>query len=87
MEYVIAAAASAWFVAFLLVEDRVGGKAGYLWRLLGTAPLVVMVVIAWTGRFSYDALMIVVVTVVVSTTVDSVGRWSTRRAEAKRQAG
>jgi hypothetical protein len=87
MEYVIAVTASAWLVAFMLIEHRVGGRRGYLWRLVGSTPLVVMVALAWIGRFSYDAVMIVVVTVLVSTTVESALRWFARRAAAKRQAG
>lgn len=86
MEYVIAAGASVWLVAFMLVEHRVGGRTGYLWRLVGAAPLLVMVVLAWIGRFSYDALMIVIVTVLVSTTIESAVRWFARRSGAKQQA-
>lgn len=87
MEFLIAAGASVWLVAFMFVEHRVGGRAGYLWRLVGSVPLVVLVVLAWVGRFSYDAVTIVVVTVLVSTTVESALRWFARRSAAKRQSG
>lgn len=85
MDYLIAIAASAWLAAFMLVDHRVDGGKGYLWRLVGSLPLLVVVVLAWAGRFDYDALMIVIVTVLVSTTVESVVRWSGRRADATRR--
>jgi hypothetical protein len=87
MEYLIAAAASVWLVAFMLAEHRAGGRTGHLRRLVGAAPLVVLVVLAWIRLFSYDALMIVIATVVVSTTVESIVRWYQRRSQTKGNAG
>lgn len=78
MEYLISAGASVWLMAFIFVERRVGGRTGYLWRLVGTAPLLVVAVLAWRGRFSYDALMIgvvfVVVVSIVGLAVDELGK-------------
>jgi hypothetical protein len=86
MEYLIAGACSVWFLAFVLLEDRVGGAVGVALRLLGAVPFLVLLV-AWTDRFRSDALLIVLVAILLSTTVESVVRWRRRRAHGQRPPG
>lgn len=87
MEYLIAGACSVWFLAFVLLEERVGGAVGVALRLLGAAPFLVLLVLAWTDRFRSDALLVILVAILVSTTVESVVRWRRRRAHGQRQPG
>jgi hypothetical protein len=47
----------------------------------------VLIVLAWIGEFSYDALMIVVGTILVITTAESVLQWRQRRVQATKQLG
>jgi hypothetical protein len=65
MEYVIAIAAGLWMVPAFVLERRAGGGARLLVRILGNVPFLVLVVLAWLDRFSYQALMIDLYVVVV----------------------
>lgn len=65
MDYVIAIAATLWMLPFLWLERRRGGPSGYLWRLVGVAPFVVLAALAWKGQFKQSAFAIPCVVVVV----------------------
>jgi hypothetical protein len=69
VDYVIAAAACVWMVPFLVLERRHTGRTGYLWRLVGSAPFVILAILALTDRFDSGALAIAVLFVVAVSVV------------------
>ncbi|HET8615324.1 MAG TPA: hypothetical protein VFL94_07350 [Actinomycetales bacterium] len=69
MDYLIAVVAGVWMMPFFGLERRAGGRTAYLLRILGNLPFLALVILAWVGRFSYEALMIDVVFVVVVSVV------------------
>lgn len=82
MEYVIAAAAGVWMVPFLVAEHRVGGRSGYLLRVVGNLPFLALVVLTWVGRFRFQALAIdlylVIIVNLVSLVLDEHRKWRAR---------
>ena len=80
MENVIAVAACVWMVPFLVLERRCTGRAAYLSRLVGAAPFLILVALAWIDGFSQNAVFSCMAFVLVATMVADIVSWRQRRA-------
>ncbi len=69
MAYVIAVAAAVWMAPFLVLEYRRGGRAGYLLRVIGNVPFIVLAILVFVHRFSTDAFIIDVYFVVIASVI------------------
>jgi hypothetical protein len=84
MEYVIAVAACAWMVPFLVLEHRVPGRTGYVFRIVGSVPVVLLAILVLLDRFSPDALTVTVFFVVIVNVVGLVVAEGRKRRSRQR---
>lgn len=80
MDYMIAVAACVWMAPFLVLEIVRPNRSRW-WRVVASAPFLVLVALVWTHRFSQDALFITLVFVLLATTLVDVVSWRRRRGQ------
>lgn len=87
MEYAIAVAAAVWMAPFLVLEYRRGGRAGYLSRVIGNVPFIVLAILVLVHRFNADAFIIDIYFVVIVSVIGLVFEERKKRRGQRQASG